>query len=177
MVTILVLITTHGFLIFPGERNADGGGQAHRNAAYSLLLPGKVLHLNALNCSSLRKFQDRGNRAGAKEAWLLLQKNGLGELCEVKARRGSPMVCVQNFAIVITLNNTHIPSLPSRHTYIPSLPCNVYHSSHISLLYMLASELTRIEERLAIADFGALNVAREKETDRSASGSYRDVDS
>ncbi len=44
-------------------------------------------------------------------------------------------------------------------------------------LYMLASELTRIEERLAIADFGALNVAREKESDRSASGSYRDVDS
>ncbi len=50
--------------------------------------------------------------------------------------------------------------------------CHIY-----PYLYMLASELARSEERLAITEFGALNVAREKESDRSASGSYKDVDS
>ena len=89
-----MLIKLYAVLKFPGDRNTDGGGQVQRNAAFSLLLPGKVLHLNALNCSSMRKFRDRGNKAGAREAWLLLHKDGLGELCEVKARRGSPMVRV-----------------------------------------------------------------------------------
>ena len=79
-------------LTSPGDPNTDVGSQAHRNATYSLLLPGKVLHLNALNSSSQRKFRDRGNKAGAKESWLLLQKSGLGELREVKARRGAPTV-------------------------------------------------------------------------------------
>jgi len=42
----------------------------------------------------MRKFRNRGNKAGAREAWLLLHKDGVGELCEVKARHGSPMVRV-----------------------------------------------------------------------------------
>lgn len=83
------------FLVRPGERNTDGNGQTHRIAAFSLLLSGKLLHLNALNCSSMRKFRDRGIKAGVKEAWLLLQKDGLGKLREVEACRGSPTVRVQ----------------------------------------------------------------------------------
>ena len=65
---------------------------AHSNAAYSLLLPGKVQHFNALNSSGQRKFRERGNKQGAKQGWELLQQAGLGELREKKARRGTDMV-------------------------------------------------------------------------------------
>lgn len=67
--------------------------QAHSNATYSLLLPGKVLNLSTLNTQ--RKFRDRGNKAGAIEAWKLLQQSGLGKMIETKARRGTDMVCSQ----------------------------------------------------------------------------------
>lgn len=43
--------------------SSSGDGQAQASAAYSLLLPGKVLHLNAL--LSMKKFRDRGNKEGA----------------------------------------------------------------------------------------------------------------
>lgn len=64
--------------------------EAHRNAAFSLLLPGKVLHLNALLL--LRKFRDRGNKAGAVSGFEELQKNGLGRLISTKLQRGANMV-------------------------------------------------------------------------------------
>ena len=78
--------------------NPSGGyaraaeSSAHSNAAYSLLLPGKVLHFNALNSSGQRKFQEGGNKQGAKQGWELLQQAGLGELREKKACRGTDMV-------------------------------------------------------------------------------------
>ena len=52
---------------------------AHSNAACSLLLPGKVLHFNALNSSGQRKFRERGNKQGAKQGWELLQQAGSGD--------------------------------------------------------------------------------------------------
>lgn len=60
---------------------------ANNNASYSLLLPGKILNLTILN--NLRKFRDRGNKQGAKQAWKLLDEAGLGTLIESKARRGT----------------------------------------------------------------------------------------
>ena len=59
---------------------------AHSNAAYSLLLPGKVLNLRALRIQ--KKFRgNRGNKEGAKRGWYLLEKSGLDQVKEFKARR------------------------------------------------------------------------------------------
>ena len=64
---------------------------AHSNAAYSLLLPGKILNLRALSIQ--KKFRgSRGNKERAKRGWYLLQRSGLGEVKEFKARRGTDMV-------------------------------------------------------------------------------------
>ena len=78
------------------------------NAAYSLLLPGKVLHLSALNVQ--RKFRDRGNKAGAKDSWRLLSERGLGELKEFKARRGTDIVS-STFTCVYALMYFYYPSM------------------------------------------------------------------
>ena len=51
-------------------------GEAHRNAAFSLLLPGRILHLNAL--LQMRKFRDKGNKAGAVRGFQLLESDNLG---------------------------------------------------------------------------------------------------
>ena len=64
--------------------------EAERNAAFSLLLPGKVLYLNAL--SHLRKFRDRGNKAGAMRGFKVLQENELGKLESIKPQRGATWV-------------------------------------------------------------------------------------
>ena len=64
----------------------------HSNAAYSLLLPGKTLNLTTLN--TMRKFRDRGNKAGATAAWKKLEELGLGKLNQSKARRGTDMVTI-----------------------------------------------------------------------------------
>ncbi len=95
--------------------------------------------------------------------WSTRWGGGCAELCHCQS-------------IIITLNN-----VSTYHRYHTNI--RTYHHCHAMCiishiypyLYMLASELTRIEERLAITDFRALNVAREKESDRSASGSYRDM--
>ena len=69
----------------------NGDNLAHSNAAYSLLLPGKILNLRALSIQ--KKFRgSRGNKEGAKRGWYLLQTSGLGEVKEFKARRGTDMV-------------------------------------------------------------------------------------
>ena len=64
--------------------------EAQRNAAFSLLLPGKVLHLNAL--LQLRKFRDRGNKAGAVRGFEALEKEGLGVVVSTRLQRGANMV-------------------------------------------------------------------------------------
>lgn len=65
---------------------------ASKNARYSLLLDGKVLHLTAL--LSLRKFRDRGNKTGAILGFEALQKAGLGKLTSYKPNRGAALVSV-----------------------------------------------------------------------------------
>lgn len=72
-----------------GSLKAD---EAFSNAAYSLLIPGKVLNLSTLNAQ--KKFRDRGNKQGAKKGWQLLEESGLGKLHATKALRGTDMVCV-----------------------------------------------------------------------------------
>ena len=62
--------------------------EAHRNAAFSLLLPGKVLHLNAL-----LHMRDKGNKAGAVRGLQLLESEGLGNLISTRLQRGANMVC------------------------------------------------------------------------------------
>lgn len=64
--------------------------EAHRNGTFSLLLPGKVLHLNALLL--MRKFRDRGNKAGAVRGFEELEKYGLGHLISTRLQRGANMV-------------------------------------------------------------------------------------
>lgn len=57
----------------------------HRNAAMSLLLPGKVIHLNAQ--LALRKFRgERGYKAGAVRGLEELEKNQLGRLISIKGQ-------------------------------------------------------------------------------------------
>ena len=73
-----------------GDRNTDGGAQVQRNAAFSLLLPEKVLYLNALNYSSMRKFRNRG----LEKHGCCCTKMDWGNSANVKARHGSPMVRV-----------------------------------------------------------------------------------
>lgn len=66
--------------------------EAHRNAAMSLLLPGKVLHLNAL--LAMRKFWNSGNKPGAVRGFEELQANNLGKIISEKPQRGATMVCM-----------------------------------------------------------------------------------
>lgn len=69
--------------------------QAHDNAAYSLLLPGRILYLSALLVQT--KFRGRGNKAGALAGWILLQEGGLAKLVEKKHGRGTDKVCSFDF--------------------------------------------------------------------------------
>lgn len=73
--------------------------EAHRNAAMSLVLPGKVLHLNAL--LAMRKFRNYGNKAGAVRGFEELQENGLGNLHSIKPQRGATMVCALRFSALV----------------------------------------------------------------------------
>ena len=72
------------------EHTFNQGGQAHGNAAYSLLLPGKVLYLNALLTTT--KFRDRGNKEGAVQGFHVLEAAGLGRVIQRKPQRGTTMV-------------------------------------------------------------------------------------
>ena len=64
--------------------------QAHDNAAFSLLLPGRILYLSALLVQT--KFRGRGNKAGALSGWNLLQEAGVAKLVERKRGRGTDKV-------------------------------------------------------------------------------------
>ena len=61
----------------------------------SLLLPGKVLHLNAL--LAMRKFRDRGNKAGAVSGFEALEDSSLGRLICTKPHWGATMVSCTYF--------------------------------------------------------------------------------
>ena len=65
--------------------------QAHACATISLLTPGRVLHLSALLV--LKRYRDKGNKAGAVKGYQLLQQEELGELVEMKPQRGASIVC------------------------------------------------------------------------------------
>ena len=71
------------------EHTLNQGGRVHDNAAYSLLLQGKVLYLNALLAT--KKFRDRGNKDGAV-GFHVLQATGLGLAIVRKPQRGTNMV-------------------------------------------------------------------------------------
>ena len=73
----------------------QGSGQAHGNAVYSHLLPGKILHLSDL--LEMRKFRDRGNKEGAVRGFRVLEEAELGKLIEVKPQRGTNMVNIFHF--------------------------------------------------------------------------------
>ena len=59
-------------------------------AAFTLLLPGRVLDISALN--SQHKFRDRGKKQGAVEAIEHLEEAGLGVVQKERATRGTAMV-------------------------------------------------------------------------------------
>lgn len=50
------------------------------NAQYTILLPGKALHLTPLN--NARKFRNRGNKEGGYKAFKYLAQLGLGTIEE-----------------------------------------------------------------------------------------------
>ena len=90
---------------YAGEGLAEShGGVAHRNTAFSLLLPSSVLYFKALNSSSQRKFRDKGNKPGARQGWEPLQENGLGKLKEIKPNRGTDFVSIyaNNIQVYVT---------------------------------------------------------------------------
>ena len=68
----------------------------------SLLLPGPLLHLNAL--LAMRKFRDRGNKAGAVRGFELLEESGLGEVITTKPPRGASLVRAYMYCTCINYN-------------------------------------------------------------------------
>lgn len=68
----------------------ENTSEAHWNAAFSLLLPGKVLHLNALLL--MRKFRDWEKKAGAVHGFEALEKEGLGTIISTKLQSGANLV-------------------------------------------------------------------------------------
>lgn len=69
-------------------------GNCHTATTFSLLLPGKMLHFNALN--EKRRFRDKGNKAGAKPAWQELERSGLGTFLEEKVARGTRVISISH---------------------------------------------------------------------------------
>ena len=63
----------------------------HASAAFSLLLPGEVLHLSAiLVAKKLRPIN--GNKESAVRGFRILEEAGLGRLVELNPQRGATMV-------------------------------------------------------------------------------------
>ena len=80
------------------------------------LTPGYVLHLSALLV--LKRYRDRGNKAGAVKGYQLLQ---LGELIEIKPQRGASIVCTtvnsscMAVCLVCTISEVPINSICKLH--------------------------------------------------------------
>ena len=65
------------YMYLPDSLAADS--EMTRNTAqYTILLPGKALHLSALN--NARKFRNKGNKDGGLQAFQMLEKEGLGKI-------------------------------------------------------------------------------------------------
>ena len=62
----------------PDELLAADAESVKSTAQYTLLLPGKALHLSVLN--NARKFCNKGNKEGELKAFQLLEKEGLGKM-------------------------------------------------------------------------------------------------
>ena len=69
--------------------NSDS--QACACGTVSLLTPGRVLHLSALLI--LKRYREKGNKAGAVKGYQLLEQEGLGKLIEMKPQCGTSVVC------------------------------------------------------------------------------------
>jgi len=70
-------------------QNSDS--QARACGTVSLLTSGRVLHLSALLI--LKRYREKGNKAGAVKGYQLLEQEGLGKLIEMKPQRGTSVVC------------------------------------------------------------------------------------
>jgi len=62
------------------DNESDDEQKAKSNAQYTILLPGKALHLTPLN--NARKFRNRGNKDGGYKAFQYLVKEGFGTIEE-----------------------------------------------------------------------------------------------
>lgn len=69
------------------ESTGPAAANSCNTTSFSLLLPGKTIHFNALN--KKRRFRDKGNKAGAKLAWQELERADLGTYIEEKVARGA----------------------------------------------------------------------------------------
>lgn len=93
----------------------------HASAAFSLLLPGEVLHLSAiLVAKKLRPIN--GNKESAVRGFRILEEAGLGRLVELNPQRGATMVCKSiSFAKVHLIVYMHFTIL-TRHTNLSRPP-------------------------------------------------------
>ena len=73
------------------------------NAQYTILLPGKALHLTALN--NARKFRNRGNKEGGLQAFRYLEIEGLGYVEEHIVPGQKAKVCIVHCNVVVA--NAH----------------------------------------------------------------------
>lgn len=59
-------------------------------ASFCLTIPGKVLHISTLLAKKF--FRNKGNKDGAVKAIKMLEKAGLGTVCEDKPLSGTTLV-------------------------------------------------------------------------------------
>ena len=72
------------------EEDDAADKQALQSAEVSLTLPGKILNMSALIFQ--KKFRYTGNKVGALKGWEMLQNDGIGQIHEQKAIRGTDKV-------------------------------------------------------------------------------------
>ena len=76
-----------------GAMTGDAKSSDHASATFSLLLPGRVLHLSALLVAKkLRPIN--GNKESAVRGFRVLEEAGLGRLVEKTPQRGATMVII-----------------------------------------------------------------------------------
>ena len=74
----VLLEILHEQLYIPDELLAADAESIRNTVQYTILLPGKALHLTTLN--NARKFCNKGNKEGGLQAFQLLEKEGLGNI-------------------------------------------------------------------------------------------------
>ena len=60
------------------------------NAAYTILLPGRVLNLSSLLAQ--KKYRKRGNKDGAIRSFFILEGEGLGKVLQMTGTKGTGVV-------------------------------------------------------------------------------------